>query len=275
MTATVRRRHATYRLPDDGPSYRFVWQSPSTARVLRREESAAMSRAILDPPRTDPNFLVLRERRKILASWICSLPPTGLCVLDVGGRLQPYRPLLETRTSLYVGLDPILEGSLAVAGVGESLPFRDESFDVVICTQTLNYAEDPFAVVGEIYRVLKSSGSLYLTVPAIFPRYHDQRWRFMPAGIASLLADFSDVEIVPEGRSLAGLCRTLNLFLDTFLQGRLTRRAARLLFATLNIAGGLLDRASGERTRFATNYACRARKPSLDGSRTQGESPAA
>jgi SAM-dependent methyltransferase len=274
MKASFRRTHAIYRLPDDGPGYEFVWRSPSTTSVLHSEECAATSRAILDPSRTDPNFLVLRERREILASWISSLP-TGLCVLDVGGRLQPYRPLLETRTSLYVGLDPILEGSLAVAAVGESLPFRDESFDLVICTQTLNYVENPFAVVGEIYRVLKSGGSLYLTVPAIFPRYHDQRWRFMPAGIASLLADFSDVEIVPEGRSLAGLCRTLNLFLDTFLQGRLTRRAARLLFATLNIAGGLLDRASGERTRFATNYACRARKGSLDDSRTQAESPAA
>ena len=149
---------------------------------------------------------------------------------------------LRPNACLYVGLDPVLEGLLSVAGVGESLPFRDESFDLVICTQTLNHAEDPFAFVGEIYRVLKSGGSLYLTVPAILPRYHDQRWRFMPAGIASLLAGFSDVEIVPEGRSLAGLCRTLNLFLDTFLRGRLTRRAARLLFATLKSRGAARSR---------------------------------
>ncbi|MGH8728245.1 MAG: class I SAM-dependent methyltransferase, partial [Burkholderiales bacterium] len=112
------------------------------------------------------------------------MPQQELRVLDVGGRLQPYRPLLEGRTKIYFGVDPVFEGMLDVAAVGERLPFSDESFDLVICTQVLNYASDPARVIAEIHRILKPGAYLYLSAPAIFPRYHDQRWRFMPDGLS-------------------------------------------------------------------------------------------
>jgi SAM-dependent methyltransferase len=182
-------------------------------------------------------------------------------VLDVGGRLQPYRPLVKGITDLYVAIDPTFEGLLDVAAVGEQLPFRDATFDLVICTQSLNYALSPPQVIGEIHRVLKPGGFLFLTVPAILPRMADQRWRFMPDGLQVLLTDYSEVEIVAEGGSIAGFCRMVNWFLETFVRSDLAHRLLRITaFPLMNLIGLTMDRLSRKRVSFTANYCCRARK---------------
>ena len=51
-----------------------------------------------------------------------------------------------------------------VAAVGESLPFRDQSFDVVICDNVIDHAESPSQIVQELVRILAPGGLLYFTV---------------------------------------------------------------------------------------------------------------
>lgn len=51
-----------------------------------------------------------------------------------------------------------------VAAVGESLPFRDQSFDVVICDNVVDHAESPSQIVRELVRILAPGGLLYFTV---------------------------------------------------------------------------------------------------------------
>ena len=51
-----------------------------------------------------------------------------------------------------------------VAAVGESLPFYDQSFDVVICDNVVDHAESPSRIVRELVRILKQGGLLYFTV---------------------------------------------------------------------------------------------------------------
>lgn len=90
---------------------------------------------------------------------------------------------------------------------------------------------------------------------------HDHRWCFTPDGLKVLLADFSETEIRAEGGSIAGMCRTINVFLDTFVRSDLTRRILRkALYPLINTIGLLLDRLSGERIEFTVNYSCLARK---------------
>lgn len=43
------------------------------------------------------------------------------------------------------------------------LPFRDQTFDVVVSTSSLHYWQDPDAALAEIYRVLRPGGRLLLT----------------------------------------------------------------------------------------------------------------
>ena len=249
----------------DGPGYNYFRRSTSPERVQRKAQAIELSAEILSPGLTNPNFLVLRERRRILTQWLEQLPKTGLTVLDVGGRLQPYRSLLADRIRSYTGVDPVFEGLLNVAAVGEALPFRSDVFDLVLCTQVLNYSADPFRMIAEIRRVLRPGAALFLSVPAIFPRYADQRWRFMPAGLETLLSTFSSFKIEPEGRSIAGLFRLFNLFVDAVClerfkgSWRTSRLVASAVFPVMNLSGQLLDVLSGN-TQFTTNYSCLALK---------------
>jgi SAM-dependent methyltransferase len=246
--------------PYKRPSHGYAYYRASDDVVRNRVGAEELSRALLNPGLRDPNFLVLRERRNLFSQFSQSLPK-GLTVLDIGGRLQPFRPLIEDRLGLYVAIDPVLEGLLDVLAVGESLPFRDKCFDLAICTQVLIYAADPRRVLAEIHRVLKKDGYLFLSTPAIFPRHLDTRWCFMPDGLSILLAPFSEHTITPEDGSISGLLRSFNLFLNTFIRSdRLKSLVSATVYPVTNLLGLALDPISRDRTEFATNYTCIARK---------------
>lgn len=51
-------------------------------------------------------------------------------------------------------------GILCVQGLGESLPFKDETFDAVLLVVTICFVKDPYAVIRESVRVLKDRGAL-------------------------------------------------------------------------------------------------------------------
>ena len=58
-----------------------------------------------------------------------------------------------------------------VAACGESLPFADGSFDVVLCDNVVDHAESPKQIVNELTRVLAPGGLLYFTVNVHHPVY--------------------------------------------------------------------------------------------------------
>ena len=51
-------------------------------------------------------------------------------------------------------------GILCVQGLGESLPFKDETFNAVLLVVTICFVKDPEAVIRESVRVLKDRGAL-------------------------------------------------------------------------------------------------------------------
>lgn len=77
---------------------------------------------------------------------------------------------------LHQGVDRDVHGSQHVwlLGDGAQLPFRDRTFDAVVCSEVLEHVEDDTAVVREIARVLKPGGVAALTVPcANYPALWD------------------------------------------------------------------------------------------------------
>lgn len=59
-----------------------------------------------------------------------------------------------------------------VAAAGERLPFADSSFDVVLCDNVVDHAEDPARIVRELARVVAPGGLVYFTVNFHHPVYH-------------------------------------------------------------------------------------------------------
>ena len=238
--------------------YKTTGAAHSTSR--RTQASLRLSHNRSEPRLTDPDYLILKGRTRILEVCLNEIHENHLHILDVGGRLQPYRKMLQSRTESYTAIDPQLEGLADVIAVAEHLPFADEQFHLAICSQVLSYVDDPAAAIAEIHRVLRHGGYLFVSVPTTCPQYFDERWRFLRDGIEFLLGDFSDVRIFPETYSLGGVLRTVNKILEQSHSRTGRRIAERVVFPMLNTLGQRLDSRLFKSEFLTPNYSAFAHK---------------
>jgi SAM-dependent methyltransferase len=96
----------------------------------------------------------------------------------------------------YARLFPSWQGrARTCAASGEALPFPAAVFDVVLCDNVVDHAEQPDAIVREIGRVLKPHGVLYFTVNVHHPVYRYASWvhaAWNAAGVRFEIAPFAD-----------------------------------------------------------------------------------
>ncbi|HHT9155478.1 MAG TPA: methyltransferase domain-containing protein [Candidatus Tripitaka sp. YC43] len=122
-----------------------------------------------------PSSLRLRKSARKEAKRFVSLaqfvgPTEGLTILDVGAREGLFLGLLKGNKVAF-DLSPFHlkfsreQGSSGVAGFGERLPFKDNSFDVVVCSQVLEHVLNPEVIAGEMVRVLKPTGRVIVETP--------------------------------------------------------------------------------------------------------------
>ena len=96
-------------------------------------------------------------------------------VLDVGCGTGPVIELLAKKypEKHFIGLDITpamievaqskgLSNAEFVVGDAENLPFGDEGFDAVLCSNSFHHYPDPGAFLREAYRVLRPGGKLIL-----------------------------------------------------------------------------------------------------------------
>ena len=110
-----------------------------------------------NPPRSSPTYAV----RAPIAAWLrreAAARPGPYRVLDVGCGVKPYYPFFAERASEYVGVDVVESPAADLQGAVESLPVADGSFDLVLCIQVLEHAEDPAQAVRELRRVVAPGG---------------------------------------------------------------------------------------------------------------------
>jgi SAM-dependent methyltransferase len=233
------------------------------AEEVARSELLTIAHDRLYPSLTNPSFLVLRKRRLIFSEWIRALPSEKLSILDVGGRYQPYRPLLAGRIEKYVAVDLKSTSFVDVVGHAQQLPFRDKCFDLVIATSVFEYFPEPGRAAAQIFRVLKPGGCLMMSVAAVCPRFgDDEYWRFLPAGLRSVLSSFPQVAIVPEVTSLGGFVRTTAFALHVFAKFALMRKIVDYtLVPALNLLGLAFETAGlTQNDQLTGNYSVVARK---------------
>ena len=117
-------------------------------------------------------------------------------VLDVGCGSMAYKRLVFENITEWVGLDIRPVGDIQ-ADMCEMPHVADESFDSVLCANSLQYALDPISAFGEFYRVLKPGGTVLLVAPNSCADDHVAFWGFRTEGVRLLLlqADFEIVSI--------------------------------------------------------------------------------
>jgi SAM-dependent methyltransferase len=101
-----------------------------------------------------------------------ALHNSSVHALDIGCSQGAILQYLSTRTGTCVGMDldiaamSVTQEAVAfVAGDGESMPFQEGTFDIVLCNHVYEHTENPQALFAEIHRVLKPSGMCYLAGP--------------------------------------------------------------------------------------------------------------
>jgi 2-polyprenyl-3-methyl-5-hydroxy-6-metoxy-1,4-benzoquinol methylase len=71
-------------------------------------------------------------------------------------------------------------GGRYVRAAAESLPFRDDAFDLVYCLSTLEHVDGVEAAVGEMVRVLRPGGAVLLYAPNAWALYENHYKIFWP-----------------------------------------------------------------------------------------------
>ena len=102
--------------------------------------------------------------------------------LNLGGGQDKFKGVLNLDIGNYNNVDLIC--SLY------TLPFKDESVDLLISNSVLEHVEYPEKVLDEAKRVVKNNGHFYLCVPSVCLRHHKMdftRWT-MP-GLKKLLTE--------------------------------------------------------------------------------------
>lgn len=149
----------------------------------------------------------------------CFSAPNRARLLDLGGRESPYEKLAQGLPVTWISADiKAYARSDAVLDV-QKLPFKDGSFDMVLCTQVFGYVPRPCVATEEIRRILKPGGVAIFTEAAVFPPWGEgARWRILPEGWKTLLAKFSTVEVHADCKTVASFFRVTNLYLAILLQ---------------------------------------------------------
>lgn len=127
----------------------------------------------------DPQFDYFRKDKLLCYEEFYNLREYGGRVLDVGcgpGHFVLHSASLDLEV---VGIDSSqemlqlaqkrlqregLNAFLAEVDITQGLPFKDDTFDVVVCESVLNHVPDPCFVLQEIHRVTKSNGRVVLDV---------------------------------------------------------------------------------------------------------------
>ena len=93
-------------------------------------------------------------------------PGEGKRALDVGARAGVQTRWLESRGYKVTSIDmePLFPECLQV-DANRKLPFADESFDLIWCSEVIEHLEDPAFALSELRRVTKPGGTLVLTTP--------------------------------------------------------------------------------------------------------------
>jgi SAM-dependent methyltransferase len=142
---------------------------------LERQLQYQTGKAMLVPERESEIVSSMQRRSKRVRDILESFQPirNGARVIEVGSGSNglifyfgvPFGIGIDPLAVEYRHLFPVWQRrATTIAAFGESLPFSDATFDLVLCDNVVDHAESPATIVGELVRILIPGGLLYFTV---------------------------------------------------------------------------------------------------------------
>jgi ubiquinone/menaquinone biosynthesis C-methylase UbiE len=89
------------------------------------------------------------------------------------------------------------ELKIEIGDLNQSLPYRDDSFDYLICLEGIEHTENPSNAIREFQRVLKKGGKLILSTPNFLNI--ERRIHFLFTGNFSKIPSHEDIKNVWKG----------------------------------------------------------------------------
>lgn len=213
------------------------------------------------PKRSDPHYLVLAPLARQIEARLAEIARhrTDLRVLDIGCGGKPYLPFVAPYAVSYCGIDSAPGPAVDLVVAAEQLPFDDESFDLVLCTQVLEHVQDPRATIAEIHRVLAPGGGALVSTHGVFlfhpdpPPSDQDYWRWTHAGLRKEFGragSWDSLQVEAAGNVVACLAYITAQFVDEF--GRRTGWLAfhRALLYAFNSIAERIDARFPPRVRF-------------------------
>jgi len=209
-------------------------------------------KAIENPAVDFSNVVVPRHLTSEILSYFPKASSDSSLALDLGSGAGIHKDVCEHAGFEWVGMDydapqaPIL-------GDGHSLPFKNESFEFILCITVLQYIRYPFVMMREAHRVLKPGGRIIGTVAFLEPSHGTSYYHHSHLGAYNSLqyGGFKVERLAPSAEwSVLVALANMGLFHG------MPRRVAQMLISPLQLfhqlwwkMGGWISHKNVEETR--------------------------
>ncbi len=213
-----------------------------------------------DPSATDRHYLALRPLSTALQGEVAKhlTGRSGLDVLDIGCGVKPYQPFFAPYAATHRGLDAVPGPYVDDVGHAEALPYEDESFDVILCTQVFEHLHEPWTAVKEMRRVLRPGGLALVSTHGVFlyhpdpPGSDQDYWRWTHSGLRRLFEShgtWNSIGVEGCGEMLSCVGYVLAQFLGEAVDRAPLSHAGALAMRAFNRSVERMDRRFPPRAR--------------------------
>ena len=157
-------------------------------------------------------FLSMADpERDLVDRFINSLPISkhGEILLDAGAGTCRYQKSIEKKGYRYEShdfqqiFDRDAQGVHTYISDITNIQTEKNKFDIIVCTQVLEHLDNPLEALLELHRIMKDTGSIYLTTNFLFPIHSAPYdfFRFTKFGLEYIFkeAGFKILSLEPRG----------------------------------------------------------------------------
>ena len=167
----------------DWRGWRALKRRQRAQRALERQLAYQQEKAKALQGHEREFILTMMQSAQRVRALLESVRPTGQAarVLEVGSGAhglifcfgdERHSVGVDPLASHYARLFPAWQSWVTtIVAAGEALPFAADSFELVLCDNVVDHAENPARIMAEMARVLTPAGLLYFTVNTHHPVY--------------------------------------------------------------------------------------------------------